>query len=212
MTTNISITLSKETTKLRAICAELVKERDTLRSKSGEILGDDSKELNAASETLSALRAREEIVLARLPRRRAELYAGFCADLTKMFDAAEAQNFKARDALREAKAEYRQRILAEHNRNAAEALLIDPSLLPKSVTKLQTALDLARKVMRETGMLRGTLDKAFAEVGALTRAAHIAGESYIKPVEWYWKNAAPYVPELYDEPVADNGPAWMIKI
>jgi len=212
MNATVNISLSKETAKLQAICRELIQERNKLQSKAGEILGNDATGLDKASESLANLRAREEIVLARLPRQRAALYAGLCADLTKMFEAAESANFKARDALREAKAEYRERILAEHNRNGAERILIDPSLAPKNVTKAQTALDEARKLLRETGMLRATLDKGFAEAGANTKAVHVAGESYIRAVEWYYKNASPYVPELYDEPVADNGPAWMIKI
>jgi len=212
MNATVNVTLSKETRTLQTACRELITERNKLQSKAGELLADDKGGLDKVSETLSNLRARQEVVLARLPRRRAELYAGLCKDLTAQFEAAEAANFKARDALRQAKAEYREKVLAQHNRNAAESLLIDPSLLPRSVTKLQSELDEARKLLRETGMLRATLDKAFAEVGALTRAAHIAGESYIHPVEWYWKNASPYVPELYDEPVADNTPSWMIKI
>jgi len=213
MTTNISITLSKETKSLQAICAELITERDKLKSKSAVFLNDEKFTLDKASEGLFALRAREEIVLARLPRSRHKLYIAICADLTKMYDAALANKEAARNALRQGKGEYRERILAEHNRNAAEAFLIDPSLLPKSVTKLQSELDEARKLLREIGMLRGTLDKIFAEEGALTKAAHITGESYIKPVEFYYKNAAAYVPELYDAvEVPDNTPSWMIKI
>lgn len=212
MNNTVSITLSKETKQLQAACRELITERDKLKSKSADVLADDKAALDKASETLANLMARESVVNARLPRRRTELYAALCKDLTAMFAAAEAEMFRARDALRQAKVEYREKVLAECGKSAAEKLLTDPGVLPKSVTRCQTDLDQARKLLAETGALRSKIDKAYAEIGAETRAAHPSGKSYIQPVEYYYANAKPFVPELADELPKANDPPWMIRI
>lgn len=213
MTPTVSITLSKETKSLQSACRELIQERDKLRSKSADVLGDDKTALDKAETTLASLRAREDVVNARLPRRRTELYAAVVNDVGLMFAAAEAKVAEARDALRQAKADYREQVLAEHTKESARRVLEDNSIRPKSIATAERDLEQAMSMLRDAGMVRGLIDKATAEQHAETRAASPTGESYIKPIEHYHRNAARYVPELVDQaPASVDGRPWMRAI
>lgn len=194
----MNIPISKATKELQVVCRELIAERNKLQSKAAETLVDDRGTLDKAAENLANLRAREEVVLARLPRRRADLYESFCKDLAQMCEAALAKVQSATMDLRQAKADFRERVMAEHSKGPAEKILNDSGLVPKSIARAQSDLDQARLMLRDAAGLRGRIDKVKAEEGALTRAVHISGESYIKPLSFYYTNAKQYLPELAD--------------
>jgi len=206
----IVISLSKDTKSLQAACRELIQERDKVRGKCTDLLSDDKTSLDKAESTLASLRARSDMIDARLPRRRGELYAALVKDVATMYEAAEAKLATARDDLRQAKADFREKILMEHSKNSAQKILEDPGLQSKSIARAQAELDQAREMVREAGTVRGMIDKVEAEKYALTKATHIAGESYIKPIEHYYRNAAKWCPELFDDKPKSEG--WKIQI
>jgi hypothetical protein len=130
-----------------------------------------------------------------------------------MFAAAEAKVAEARDAVRQAKADYREQVLAIHTKDSARRVLEDTAIRPKSIATAERDLEQAMSMLREAGMVRGQIDKATAEQYADTVAASPTGEPRRRPVEWYMSNAAKYVPELVDQaPASVDGRPWMRAI
>jgi hypothetical protein len=198
MSTKLNIPLSSITRKLQAALTESVSERGRLQVKIADALNDITTPLDKASEALATLRARDDINNARLSKHRPALLASFVADVRAVRDEAEKVFSKANEAWSDARAEYRIELERQHKENEIKRLIEDPALTPKSIRAARKRLDEARAALRDIEALRGQVDKEHAEIGAATRAASVTGESYIKPVEWFIKNASAYIPELGD--------------
>lgn len=194
----ITITLSPATKKMQAAVREILAEREKLRPKMASMLADDAKSLDTAAEALANLTAREQMIGARLPRRRAELCAALVVDAATMCERAAAEVARTLEARKKARDDFRERVFSENKKDTAQRLIADPALQPKSVQSAEREYADARELQRQAGVIRLAIDKAFAEVNAGTRAISLYGESYVKPLEHYYANAAQYVPELKD--------------
>ena len=162
----MKIPYSKKTTALIAEIKSLVKERDTLLPNIQKSLADDKGDLNTISASLTNHRAKQEIVEARLVRRKEQLLESVVCDAREVYAAAKAEEAKAKKAFELARDQWREAVHVSHPKTIAERIIRDPAMVPHTLRDAKLHIAEAHKQFVDAESILVRIDADFIRATA----------------------------------------------